>query len=227
LPFTDNIIISRTIEDAWRDALWCVVRNGHDYKIEYGSYVGQIRRQLEHVAIIINEPWVRPLAPISLPGGLPLPTSEEKIERYFAEYIMSEEKEETEDYTYGQAIAPQVPKIIEILNRSKGNSNQACISVSDWNSINLKDPQCLRLVDFKVVRGKLNMSLFFRSWDCFAGLPENLGGLQMLKEYLLIHLNFPVQDGKIIAYSSGLHIYEMYFPIVDMLNVDKIGELRP
>ena len=34
--------------------------------------------------------------------------------------------------------------------------------------------------------------------------------------------HFDVEDGPLIAYSSGLHIYEQYFKIVDMLNVDKI-----
>jgi len=31
-----------------------------------------------------------------------------------------------------------------------------------------------------------------------------------------------IQDGKIIAYSDGLHLYEQYFSIVDCLNVQKI-----
>ena len=46
----------------------------------------------------------------------------------------------------------------------------------------------------------------------------------MLKEYVLGELNdhFPVEDGKIIAYSDGLHIYSMYFDLVDCLNVDKV-----
>ena len=78
------------------------------------------------------------------------------------------------------------------------------------------------MIDFKVVSRKLNMSVYFRSNDLFAGMPENLGGLQMLKEYLLLHLTFPITDGDIIYYSGGLHLYEMYFPIANQLNVDKI-----
>jgi thymidylate synthase len=66
------------------------------------------------------------------------------------------------------------------------------------------------------------MGLFFRSWDLFTGLPENLGGLQLLKEYVLAQLEFQVQDGPIVAFSDGLHLYEMYFNLVNVLNVDKI-----
>jgi thymidylate synthase len=55
---------------------------------------------------------------------------------------------------------------------------------------------------------RCNLSVFFRSWDIFAGLPENLGGLQMLKEYVLASLDESghITDGHIIAYSDGAHI---------------------
>ena len=225
MPFDNNqnYIVTRTIEQAWYDAMWCCIRNGYDYRIEHGSYVGQIRRQLDHAIIRITEPWIRPLAP-RLPEGLGIPptTSDEKIERYFAEYIVGDEKSENEQYTYGQYISAQLPRIIDVLNISRGNSNQACITIGDPDCVNLEDPPCLKVIDFKVVSRKLNMSVYFRSNDLFAGMPENLGGLQMLKEYLLLHLTFPITDGDIIYYSGGLHLYEMYFPIANQLNVDKI-----
>ena len=122
--------------------------------------------------------------------------------------------------TYGNYIAPQLPFVIEKLIQSKGNTNQATISVGDREAAKLADPPCLRVIDFKVVNGFLNMSILFRSWDLFCGMPENLGGLQLLKEYVLANIEneFPVLDGKIIAYSSGLHLYEQYFDLVRMLN---------
>ncbi len=222
--FQHNIIEGRTIEDVWRDAMWCCVRNGYDYTIEGGSYIGQRRRQLDYAVLRILEPHIRPLS-VSLPEacGIPSPTSEEKIWRYFNDYIIGTEKSPREDYTYGQFIFPQVSRAVELLNDSGGNSNQSCIQVGDGRSIDLDDPPCLRVITFKVVRGLLQMSLFFRSWDLFAGLPENLGGLQLLKEYVLAQLDFEVQDGPIVAYSDGLHIYEQYFGLVNALNVDKIS----
>lgn len=226
MPFENNTnyIIARTISDAWQDAIWCCIRNGYDYKIEHGSYIGQIRRQLDHLTIRIAEPWTRPLAPLMPEGsGIPPTTSDEKIETYCYEYLITDTKEDKEDYTYGQYIQKQFPRLIDILNTSRGNSNQACIAVGEPSCINLNDPPCLRLIDFKVVNGQLNMSVFFRSWDGYAAFPENIGGLQLFKEYLLMHLDFPVKDGEIICYSSGFHIYEMYFSIVNQLNIDKIG----
>lgn len=225
MPFENNTnyIVARTIPDAWHDAIWCCIRNGYDYKIEQGSYVGQIRRQLDHIAIRITEPYIRPLAPMMPEGsGIPPTTDEEKIAKYCYEYLLTDTKEDKEDYTYGQYIEKQLPKVIDTLNVSKGNSNQACITIGDSESVLLNDPPCLRVIDFKVVKGKLNMSYFFRSWDGYSAFPENVGGLQLLKEYVLMHMDFPVEDGEIICYSSGFHIYEMYFDIVNQLNVDKI-----
>jgi thymidylate synthase len=226
--FEHNVVEAKTIEDAWRDIMWCCVRNGYDYPVQGGSYVGQVRRQLDYAVLRILEPWTRPLAVRTPEGcGIPAPTSDAKIEDYFLRYIIGTEKSEQEDYTYGQYIAPQVQKAVDLLNRAGGRTNQAAITVGDPGSILQEDPPCLRVVTFKVVQGQLQMGLFFRSWDLFAGLPENLGGLQLLKEYVLTFLEFPVEDGPIVAFSDGLHIYEQYFSLVNVLNVDKICRGEP
>ncbi len=213
-------VVERTIEDAWRMALWICARHGYSYKIEKGSYEGQIRKQLDSLSVIIEEPYTRPLA-VTLPEplGIPAPTSEERIHQYFYDYLITDTKTDNEDYTYAEFISKQIDRAIELLNISNGNTNQATIQIGDPESINLDDPPCLRLIDFKVVDGKLNMTVCFRSWDLFSAFPENIGGLQLLKEYVIMDLKFPVEDGKIIAYSSGAHIYEQYFPIVNQLNI--------
>ena len=218
-----NYVVGETIGDAWREVMWLCIKNGYDFVVKGGSYVGQIRKQLPFVLLHILNPGLRPLAPI-LPPPLPPPTSDEKIDYYFVRYLMDDVVAENEQYTYGTFIKPQLQRVVELLLQSKGNSNQACISVGDTQSIFLSDPPCLRLIDFKVVNGRLNMTVFFRSWDLFAGLPENLGGLQLVKEYVLSNLQeeMDIADGCIFAYSDGLHIYEQYFGLVDVLNVDKI-----
>jgi thymidylate synthase len=217
-----NYIEAHTIGDAWRDVMTLCVKNGHDFVVKGGSYEGQIRKQLPFVAIRILTPGQRPLSPI-LPQGTPPPTTDENIEEYFIKYLMSDELRENEQYTYGSFIVPQINRAIEMLLLSNGNTNQACISIGDRDSINLPDPPCLRTITFKVVKGRLNMSVFFRSWDLFTGLPENLGGLQLVKEYVLFHLDaLNIQDGELIAYSDGLHLYDQYFGLVDALNVEKV-----
>ncbi len=221
--FPNNYIVGRSIEDVWRDTMWCCIRKGYNYKVEVGSYAGQKRKQLDYVVLRVLEPYLRPLAVRVSEGlGFSAPTSEDKIWSYFSNYLVGTDKSPNEDYTYGQFIAPQIPRTVELLNISAGNTNQACIQIGNENSCNLNDPPCLRVITFKVVDGLLQMTVFFRSWDLFAGLPENLGGLQLLKEYVLAQLTFPVEDGPLVAYSDGLHIYEQYFTLVNTLNIDKI-----
>ena len=225
LLFEGNIAIGRTIEDVWRDIMWACVRNGKDYAVKGGSYVGQIRRQLPYAQIIVEEPWTRPLA-VRVPEncGFAPPTSEDKIHQYAAEKLLSDVVAPNEDYTYGYYIMQQIDKVMEHLITSEGNTNQACIAIGEPKSVFQNDPPCLRAITFNVIDGKLQMSLFFRSWDLFAGLPENLGGLQIVKEYVLMYLqeHFAVEDGPIVAFSSGLHLYEQYFPLVNQLTIDKI-----
>ena len=220
INFQDNIIKAYSIGDAWRELITLAVRNGYDYKIESGSYEGQIRKQLESLKVEILNPWSRPLAPI-MPANIPGPTDDNKIGEYAEQYLLSDRKSENEVYTYGEHIVAQLPHIIDCLNKSNGNTNQARIAIGNGETTLFSDPPCLNSINFKVVKGKLNMSVLFRSWDIISGFPENVGGLQILKEYVLAHLEFPCEDGTLIAYSDGAHIYEMYWPLVNILNVEK------
>lgn len=205
-----------TIDDTWRTMMAACVQHGIDYKVTKGSYEGQLRKQFSNVMIKIKTPWVRPLAPI-LPPPLPGPTTDEAIQEYFVEYLMGDIVKPNEDYTYGSFIVPQVNAAIDILNQSRGGTNQACITVGDRGSIKLADPPCLKVIAFDVIKERLVMSVFFRSWDAFAGFPQNIGGLQLLKEFVLEQLTFDSSDGEIYCYSSGLHLYEQYWDLVDQL----------
>ncbi len=220
-----NYVEGIKIDDAWRDAMWLCVKKGYDIVVKGGSYKGEIRRQLSYAMIrILNAgvPEVDSLAPI-LPPSCPAPTDDEHIKKYFYELLINPEVGKNQQYTYGSYIAPQLPKIIDILLKGKGNTNQATITIGDRDSVYLDDPPCMKVINFKIVSGSLNMSVLFRSWDLVAGMPENLGGLQWLKHYALAHLSsLNVLDGEMIAFSDGLHIYEHNFEISDMLCVDKI-----
>lgn len=230
--FEENFIRERTIDDAWHSAMWCCIRKGYRYEIKGGSYVGQERLQLSNATIVIEEPWTRPLA-VNVPEhlGFAPPTDEASIYQYFEEYLMSDQKEDKEDYTYGEFITKQWDRAVELLSTSKGNTNQCCITIGNEESINLDDPPCLRSISFKVLpsedgeKGKLQMSVFFRSWDLFAGFPENIGGFQLLKELMIMDLEskgVEVEDGPIVAYSDGLHLYDHCFPLANYMNADKI-----
>ena len=66
---------------------------------------------------------------------------------------------------------------------------------------------CLRGIDFKIKNHYLIMSVVFRSWDLYAGFPENMGGLTLLNEYICDQLH-DVQPGPLAFTSAGLHAYD-------------------
>jgi thymidylate synthase len=65
---------------------------------------------------------------------------------------------------------------------------------------------CLRGIDTKIKDGKLQFHTYFRSWDLYAGWPENLGGITMLMEYMASELGIEV--GSLSFSSLGLHCYD-------------------
>ena len=77
-----------------------------------------------------------------------------------------------------------------------------------WN----KDPQvkpssqCLRGIDTWIDEGKLNFWVYFRSWNLWGGFPVNLGGIQLMKEYMASEIG--VEDGFMVVSCKDLHVYE-------------------
>lgn len=204
-----------TIEDAWFQLIRECVDKGFVYQIDQGSYAGQKRKQLYGALVHIKYPWTRPLAP-QMPLGCPIdpPTTDEKIETYFCEYLMNPKLLPNEEYRYSTYIVPQLEKAIEKFKKYGFGTNQCCINVGDICSADLEDPPCLRFIDMKVVDGKLHFHVVFRSWDLFAGFPENMGGFELLKEYVASEIG--VENGHLNAYSAGLHLYDHFWKLAEM-----------
>ncbi len=198
------VIEARDISEAWFLCLGKTLTEGHDYKVERGSYAGQRRKELDFVVVHILYPGTRPLVP-DVPQGVPPPTSMEYIESYLP-YLMTAHKAEGEQYTYGQYLEKQIAEVIRMYKEDGYNTNQAFMAVGDSQSIFLSDPPCLRGIDTRVRDHKLNFIVYFRSWDLWAGFPSNLAAIQLLKEYMASEIG--VDDGEIIALSKGLHLYE-------------------
>jgi len=201
-----------TIGDAWFQCLEKALLHGRTYRIQQGSFEGTHRKEIPLVAIIIRNPGVRPLRP-DVPAGVPAPTTDEVIHDYMS-YLMTGAKQENEEYTYGEDLSPQIEEVIRRYKQGV-DTNQMCMTIGSRQSIFLKDPPCLRVLDTRVQEGKLNFVLYFRSWDLWGGFPTNLGGLQLLKEYMAEEIG--ANDGSIIAFSKGLHIYEHCWDLAKMV----------
>ncbi len=199
-----SLIEARDLSEAWFLCLRKTLTDGHEYKIERGSYAGQRRKELDFVVVQVRHPGTRPLIP-DVPQGVPPPTSMEYVESYLP-YLMTAHKGEGEQYTYGQYLEKQIPQVIRMYKEDGYNTNQAFMAVGDSQSISLSDPPCLRAIDTRIRDSRLHFVVYFRSWDLWAGFPSNLAAIQLLKEYMAGEIG--VDDGELIAMSKGLHLYE-------------------
>jgi thymidylate synthase len=199
-----SVIEARDLSEAWFLCLRRALTEGYEYKIERGSYAGQLRKELDFAIVRVRNPGTRPLI-ADVPLGVPPPTSMEYVESYLP-YLMTAHKAEGEQYTYGQYLEKQIDEVIKMYKEDGYNTNQAFMAVGDKESIFLSDPPCLRAIDTRIRDDRLNFIVYFRSWDLWAGFPSNLAAIQLLKEYMASEIG--VDDGEIIASSKGLHLYQ-------------------
>jgi len=114
-----------------------------------------------------------------------------------------------------------VPNQVEwIINhyKDKGHGNNHCyIQVGypessfaydiPWeNEAERQTSPCLRGIDTHIKDGKLCFAVVFRSWDLFAGFPENMGGITMLMEYMAEQIG--VKTGPLSFSCLKLHCYD-------------------
>ncbi len=200
------MIEARNIAEGWYLSVLRCVDAGHMFKVQRGSYEGQMRLQLARLSLFIG-----------LPGELPMDiswqgralSSRDDIQQYYENYIISDEVRPNEQYTYGRRIVTWLPHIVRMLMDTPG-TNQACLSIARPEDVLLKDPPCLRSLAWNVIEDKLQMTSYWRSWDLYTGLPMNLGGLQLLNEYMAGFVGIPA--GPQWAISNGLHLYEYCWP---------------
>ncbi|MFH1201400.1 MAG: thymidylate synthase [Candidatus Omnitrophota bacterium] len=232
------------LDDAWFQCLSQILEKGHVYIITKGSYEGQRRLEFDFVTVRVKNP-AHQIIPI-IPEGMsiPAPTDMEYIQGYLS-YLLTGQKTDTEDYTYGERLVEPkvrissadsadklyhemplgVNQIQEVINmyKTKGHgTNQATMEIGMPSDIKLVDPPCLRIIDTRIRYGKLHFILYFRSWDLWGGFPSNLGGLELVKQFMAEEIG--VGDGEIIAVSKGLHLYEYAWELAKMrtMRADKV-----
>jgi len=233
------------LDDAWFQCLSTILDKGHLYTITRGSYEGQKRLEFDFISIRVRKP-AHQIIPI-IPEGMsiPAPTDMDYIQGYLS-YLLTGAKTETEDYTYGERLVDpkvrikqnlngqelisdmplnvnQIEEVIKMYKEKGSGTNQAVMEIGMPSDIKLIDPPCLRLIDTRVRYGKLHFILYFRSWDLWGGFPSNLGGLQLVKQYMAEEI--VVEDGEIIAVSKGLHLYDYAWELA-MLRTNKKRDFK-
>ena len=219
LPF---FLMAKTIPDAWFQLIYNIFDKTYSQSIQKGSFENeQYRLQYPGIAVYIEHPNLD-MVPTFPPGmSIPPPTTMEYIEDYFTNYLINPELSENDTYTYASRIqhslieGTQLDTVICMLKETP-LTNQAAIEIATPEDLDVcygkdgkLDPPCLRLIDFKVIPSNndlfLTVSVYFRSWDLWAGFPTNLGGIELLKQYVASEAN--LKNGPMYAYSAGAHIY--------------------
>lgn len=109
--------------------------------------------------------------------------------------------------------------------KNKGfRNNQMCLQIAQPSDMLLQDPPCLRLIDTRIQDGKLHLIVYFRSWDLWNGFPANLGGIQMMGEYIADEIG--VKSGEMIVSSKGLHMYDYVWELAEIIRGKTIEEFR-
>ena len=195
------------LNDCWFQCLQQILEHGNDYLVDRGSFKGHYRKEFDYVTIYIEHPETRPLSPY-IPEGLGInpPTSEDYIQQYFLDYLLNPSIGKNETYTYANRISVSINEVIRMFKEDGFGTNQAVMEIGMPSDIKLIDPPCLRLIDTRLRYGKLHFILYFRSWDLWGGFPSNLGGLQLVKQYMADEIG--VESGPMIYSSKGLHLYQ-------------------
>jgi thymidylate synthase len=220
LPF---FLKAKTISDGWFQLIYNIFDNAYSQMIQQGSFENeQYRLQYPGLAVYIEHPYFDMVPTMPPNSGIPAPTTMEYIEEYFVNYLMNPELAENETYTYASRINTNMPnggtqlnRVMDILRKTP-LTNQAVIEIATPLDLDIcfgkdgkLDPPCLRLLDFKVIPVLdelfLSVSSYFRSWDLWAGFPTNLGGIELLKQFIASETG--LKNGPMYAYSAGAHIY--------------------
>ncbi len=203
--------------DAWYKSLDAIWREGDVFEVYYGSEHSRTKKL--NLSIEVAKPENRPLVDDKAPCDM------KYVQWYALKYLWSGIIEE-ETYTYGSRLRKPVDQIEEAVQRylQQPADRQITLVVRSPEDImknvnNQKhEPPCLSLIDTEVLKGKLHLTCYFRSWDAYAGLPANIAGIQLFNEALVSEIrrrgNQDLKTGKLIFHSKNCHIYERQLKLV-------------
>jgi thymidylate synthase len=234
LQFTPAFIDAINLNEAYFMLLSQCWEHGIKYEITEGSNKGGYRLELPFAAGFIHNPHMRPLAP-TMPISVPPTTTDDKIQEYFINYLMDSTLSTNEEYRYSTWINKKMenweadekslsPKMESQLDwcirhfKEKGHGNNHChITIGEpggqfvydqtyTNDTNRRTSPCLRGIDIKIKNDQIILGVMFRSWDLYAGFPENMGGFALLNQYIAEQVG--AKEGPLTFASQGLHCYD-------------------
>lgn len=217
------------------DASWKVLNaiwfQGEHFNVGNGSEEGDTKKL--DVSIHISHPENLPLV------GDFSPTDMKHIQEYGLTYLYSDFLG-GHPYTYGWRLQHPVDQKEELIKAIIKNPNNRQLTMTiripedayptrldEDNKVVKHEPPCLTMMDFEVLNGKVNLTCYFRSWDAYAGLPENIAGIFLYLQAFVSDVNERLPEdkqlktGEMMFYSKNCHIYKRCYPLVEQLMMSK------
>lgn len=217
------------IPDAWFKTVSTIWNEGEIFTVGSGSECTETKKL--DLTLHIKHPEIYPLVDDKAP------TDMKHVQDYSLTYLYSNFKGDY-SYTYGNRLREPVDQIQAIINAIvKCRSNrQLTMTIRVPEDVNNYEAPCLSIIDIEVLNNKVNMTTYFRSWDAYAGLPENIAGLYLLLEAIVNDVNeilisegYPDEDlletGEMIFHSKNAHIYKRQYVFVEELLKTKTSRL--
>jgi hypothetical protein len=236
LNYSPAMITANDHVDAWMQFMRHALEQGRRYEITSGSHAGSFRLSLDSAHAYIRYPETRPLYPLGKEGlinpvGKVVVNGREmdEIEHYFHHYVLNPHgPQPNEHYNYSEWLYPLAHLAIDYYAEKGFGNAHAVLRVGDpfcfrdyfrpySDETSRPTTPCLLGIDTRIVDGKEPDTWFlvfwvnYRSWDLFSGYLTNLGGFQLLKEYMAEMISSKsgkaVKPGPTFATCKDLHLY--------------------
>jgi thymidylate synthase len=206
--------------DGWFQVLTRIWGEGDIFKVGFGSEETETKKL--NLTLEISHPETRPLVSDKAPCDF------KYVQGYALEYLWCGEKQD-EPYTYGSRLNKPINQIEEAILRYVEEQRDRQVTmvirlpsdIRKYVDEKKHEPPCLSLIDTEIFEGKMHLTCYFRSWDAYAGLPANIGGLQLFNEAFVSEINsrsnLKLETGKLIFHSKNCHVYQRQYKLVEEL----------
>lgn len=240
-------ITAFNVPDAWRKCVSAILHRGDVFVVKQGSECTETKKL--SLTVVIEHPEHLPLVDDKC-----ITTNAEKVGHYALEYLWSDSchYDDGEEYTYGSRLrdgreyvkatkqfvgtkVDQIERIIEELV-AEPLSRQLTMTIRIPQDVNSPHPPCLTMIDLDVedngVREDglhmytVHFRVYFRSWDAYAGFPENIAGLQVFFQALIVEANERSDSkifstGKMVLDSKNCHLYQRQYELALILEKEQ------
>jgi thymidylate synthase len=202
--------------DASFKALNAIWFQGEHFNVGNGSEEGDTKKL--DITIHIKHPENLPLV------GDFSPTDMKHVQEYGLTYLYTDFLGE-HPYTYGWRLQHPIDQKEELIKAiiKNPNNRQLTMIIRIPEDVSNKEPPCLTMMDFEILDGKVNLTCYFRSWDAYAGLPENIAGIFLYLQAFVLELNERLPEdkqlktGEMMFHSKNCHIYKRQYKLVEDL----------